>query len=289
MDRRSLAQDLRRWAVQEMGLPPHKAPSEEMLQRLFIGQCADIWKYVIRHVRSERTVRNMEGNLRWYQQMQHLEAQRSAEEKEQWRRKQLSQEILALRSELQLLQEQIQSAEKDVSRQELSNHKSQDINQRLMLLRAYTRSKEMECDGVRDETHNVQQSCVRLVDMGRVSRWDLVFPPPEEGPTFNTFPEPQILTDVREACQTRIKYLRSLYHDYSGSMPAGGDEMRSFNQSALDESDGEDLVFVPPEPRGLVSEALGLKERLGPEAAAGVGGHGPSIHVQQLLRDGVRP
>ncbi|XP_069599193.1 HAUS augmin-like complex subunit 5 isoform X2 [Ranitomeya imitator] len=227
MDRRSLAQDLRRWAVQEMGLPPHKAPSEEMLQRLFIGQCADIWKYVIRHVRSERTVRNMEGNLRWYQQMQHLEAQRSAEEKEQRRRKQLSQEILALRSELQLLQEQIQSAEKDVSRQELSNHKSQDINQRLMLLRAYTRSKEMECDGVRDETHNVQQSCVRLVDMGRVSRWDLVFPPPEEGPTFNTFPEPQILTDVREACQTRIKYLRSLYHDYSGSMPAGGDEMRS--------------------------------------------------------------
>ncbi|XP_073513653.1 HAUS augmin-like complex subunit 5 [Phyllobates terribilis] len=228
MDRRSLAQDVRRWAVQEMGLPPHKAPSEEMLQRLFIGQCADIWKYVIRHVRSERTVRNMEGNLHWYQQLQHSEAQRSAEEKELQRRKQLSQEILQLRSELQHLQEQIQSAEKDVSRQELSNHKSQDLNQRLLLLRAFARRKEMESDDLREENLNVQDSCVRLIDISRASQWDVVFPPLEEDSAMNTFPEPQVLRDVREACQTRFNYLRSLYDDISGSMPTGREDLRSF-------------------------------------------------------------
>ncbi|XP_073426497.1 HAUS augmin-like complex subunit 5 [Dendrobates tinctorius] len=244
MDRRSLAQDLRRWAVQEMGLPPHKVPSEEMLQRLFIGQCADIWKYIIRHVRSERTVRNMEGNLHWYQQIRRSEVQRSAEEKEQQRRWQLSQEILALRSELQHLQEQIQTAEKDVSRQELSNHKSQDINQRLVLLRAYTRTKEMECDGLRDETHKVQENCVRLVDIGRASQWSLVFPNTEEGLAMR-FPEPQVLREVREAYQMRVKYLRSLYDDFSGSIPAG-DDMRSFtNQQWMNQTEKIWCMYPP--------------------------------------------
>ncbi|XP_063798244.1 HAUS augmin-like complex subunit 5 isoform X2 [Pseudophryne corroboree] len=228
MDRRNLAQELRRWVVEEMGLPQQKAPSEEMLQRLFIGQCADIWKYVIRHVRSQRTVRNIEGNLMWYQQLQHSVAQRSVEEEELQHKKQLCQEILELRSELHHLQEQISSAEKEIVSQELNNEKSQDYRRRSLLLRAFNKKRGEECEVLRESNARIQYRCEQLQDVSRASQRELIFPTLDVGSAGVTFPEPEILRDVRDVCQMRKKFLRSLHDDsISGSLLTGGEELRS--------------------------------------------------------------
>ncbi|XP_069812465.1 HAUS augmin-like complex subunit 5 [Dendropsophus ebraccatus] len=228
MDRRGLAQELRRWAVEEMGLPQQKAPTEEMLHRLFIGQCADIWKYIIRHVRSQRTVKNMEGNLLWYQQLQRSEAQLSAEEEEQQRRKRLCQEILDLRSELQHLQEQIQSAEQEVVGQDLNGHKSQDFRRRSLLLGAYNTKREEECEALRGSNLRIQYRCDQLQEVSRASQREVVFPALDAGSAMDTFPEPEVLRDVRNVCQMRFKFLRSLHDDtVSGSLLSGGEDLRS--------------------------------------------------------------
>ncbi|XP_040278298.1 HAUS augmin-like complex subunit 5 [Bufo bufo] len=229
MDRRSLAQELRRWVVEEMGLPQQKAPTEEVLQRLFLVQRAsDIWKYVIRHVRSQRTVKNIEGNLLWYQQLQHTEAQRSVEEEQQQRRKQLCQEILELRSELQHLQEQVQSAERDLTSQELNNHKSQDFCRRSLLLRAYNKKREEEWGTLRESNLRIQYLRDQLQEVSRASQRETVFPALDAVSALDTFPEPEVLRDVREVCQMRLKFLHSLYDDtVSGSLLSGGEDLRS--------------------------------------------------------------
>ncbi|XP_075696580.1 HAUS augmin-like complex subunit 5 [Rhinoderma darwinii] len=228
MDRRSLALELRRWVVEEMGLPQQKAPTEDMLQRLFIGQHGDIWKYVIRHVRSQRTVKNIEGNLLWYQQLQHSEAQRSAEKEEQQRRKQLCQEVLELRLELRHLQEQIQSAEREIVSQELNNHKSQDFRRRSLLLRAYNSKREEECEALRESNVRIRYRCDQLQDVSRASQRETVFPALDAGSALNTFPAPEVLRDVRGVCQMRFKFLRSLHDDtVSGSLLSGGEDLRS--------------------------------------------------------------
>ncbi|XP_077312530.1 HAUS augmin-like complex subunit 5 [Lithobates pipiens] len=226
MDRRGLAQELRRWVTEEMGVPSQKAPPEDVLQRLFIGQCADIWKYVICHVRSQRTVRNIEGNLLWYQQLQHSEAQRSAEEEEQQHRKQLCREILELRSELQHLQEQIQSAEGEILSQELNSEKSQDYRRRALLLRAFSKKRDEECEMLRESNARIQYRCEQLQDVSRVSQREIIFPLLEGDSASGTLPQPEVMRDVRDVCQVRLLFLRSLRDD-SISSSTGGDELRS--------------------------------------------------------------
>ncbi|KAM4702996.1 HAUS augmin-like complex subunit 5 [Rhinophrynus dorsalis] len=230
MERKSLAQELRRWAVEEMGLPSQKAPSEEMLQRLFIGQCADIWKFIIRHVYSQRNVRKIEGNLLWYQQIQHSEAQRSAEEEEQQRRKQLCREILELRSELQHLQEQIQNAEREVVSQELNNERAQDYCRRSLLLRAFHKKREEECEALNKSNTKIQYRCEQLQELRRASQSEVMFAAVDPGVSTSTFLDPEVMHDVREVCQMRYKFLRSLHDDaVSGSVMAGKEDLRSLS------------------------------------------------------------
>ncbi|KAM9299092.1 HAUS augmin-like complex subunit 5 [Gastrophryne carolinensis] len=228
MERRGLAQELRRWMLEEMGLPPQKAPPEDVLQRLFFGQCADIWKYVIRHVRSQRTVRSIEGNLLWYQQLQHSEAQRTAEEEQQQRRKQLSREILELRSELQHLQEQIQSSEREIAGQELNTEKPRDHRRRTLLLRAFSKKKEVDCESLRDSNARIQYRLEQLQDVTRASQREVIFPSLDPSAAGSTLPEPEVMREVREACRVRFQFLRSLHDDVvSGSLLTGGEELRA--------------------------------------------------------------
>ncbi|KAG8569958.1 hypothetical protein GDO81_014614 [Engystomops pustulosus] len=227
MDRRGLAQELRRWVQEEMGVPQQKAPSEEILQRLFIGQCADIWKYVMRHVRSQRTVKNIDGNLLWYQQLQHSEAQHSEEEKERQRRRQLCQEIQELRTELQHLREQIVSAEREVVAQELNNHRSQDFRRRSLLLRAYNRKRWEQWEALQDSNLRIQYRCDQLQDVSRASQREIVFPALDANMAMNSFPEPEVLREVREVYDIRYKFFRSIYADtISGSVLPGRDDLR---------------------------------------------------------------
>ncbi|XP_063022523.1 HAUS augmin-like complex subunit 5 isoform X2 [Melospiza melodia melodia] len=69
-----MAQALERWLREEMELPPSAIPSPAALRRLCSGPAAPIWDYVIRHVRNQRNVKKIRGNLRWYGHLQELEA-----------------------------------------------------------------------------------------------------------------------------------------------------------------------------------------------------------------------
>ncbi|XP_040183045.1 HAUS augmin-like complex subunit 5 [Rana temporaria] len=226
MDRRGLVQELRRWVTEEMGVPPQKVPPEDDLQRLSIGQCADIWKYVTCHVRSQRTVRYIDGNLLWYQQMQHSVAQRSAEEEEQQYRNRLCREILELRSELEHLQEQIQSAEGEALSQELNSEKSQDYRRRTLLLRAFNQKREEECEMLRENNTRIHYRCEQLQEVSRVSRREIIFPLVGGDSARGTLPQPEVMRDVRDVCQVRFAFLRSLCDDSITSL-SGGDEFRS--------------------------------------------------------------
>ncbi|OCT73478.1 HAUS augmin-like complex subunit 5 [Xenopus laevis] len=230
MERRSLAQELKKWAVEEMGLPAQKAPSEEMLQRLFIGQCGDIWKFIIRHIHSHRTVRKIEGNLLWYQQLQHTEAQRTAEEEQQQRRKQLCKEILELRAELHHLQEQIQTAEREIVGQDLNCERAQDLCRRSLLLRAFNKKREEECEALCQSNKKIQYRCEQLQEIRRASQREVMFSAVDPDLSSSTFLEPEVLRDVREVCKLRFKFLRSLHDDsISSSVHPGKEDLRSLS------------------------------------------------------------
>ncbi|KAM4651036.1 HAUS augmin-like complex subunit 5 [Discoglossus pictus] len=230
MERKTLAQELKRWAVEEMGLTAQKAPSEDTLQRLFIGQCADIWKYIIRHVHSQRNVRKIEGNLLWYQQLQRSEAQRSAEEQEQQRRKKLCKEILELRSELQHLQEQIHSAEREIVNQDLSSVKAHDFCRRSMLLQAFNRKREQEYAALNESNLKIQYRCEQLRGLKRASQREVTFSNLDREAAAAQGLESDVLRDVRAVCQVRFQFLQSLHDDtVTGAMRAVGTDMRSLS------------------------------------------------------------
>ncbi|XP_054147593.1 HAUS augmin-like complex subunit 5, partial [Melozone crissalis] len=69
-----MAEALERWLREEMELPPSAIPSPAALRRLCSGPAAPIWDYVIRHVRNQRNVKKIRGNLRLYGHLQELEA-----------------------------------------------------------------------------------------------------------------------------------------------------------------------------------------------------------------------
>uniref|UniRef100_A0A452S405 HAUS augmin like complex subunit 5 n=1 Tax=Ursus americanus TaxID=9643 RepID=A0A452S405_URSAM len=60
------ARELGCWATEEMGAPVAARAPESTLRRLCLGQGADIWAYVLRHVHSQRSVQKIRGNLLWY-------------------------------------------------------------------------------------------------------------------------------------------------------------------------------------------------------------------------------
>lgn len=71
----ALEAELQRWARDEMGL--NEQLHEATIRRLCCGQCADIWGYVIKHVRSCRNVEKIRGNLKWLHHMEQVKAPRS--------------------------------------------------------------------------------------------------------------------------------------------------------------------------------------------------------------------
>ncbi|KAM3669379.1 uncharacterized protein VK521_005468 isoform 2-T2 [Ammospiza maritima maritima] len=68
-----MAEALERWLREEMELPASAIPSPAALRRLCSGPAAPIWDYVIRHVRNQRNVKKIRGNLRLYGHLQELE------------------------------------------------------------------------------------------------------------------------------------------------------------------------------------------------------------------------
>ncbi|XP_054855427.1 HAUS augmin-like complex subunit 5 isoform X2 [Eublepharis macularius] len=225
----SLAQELRRWAAEEMKLPPGKIPSESAARRMCSGQCADIWKYVIRHVRHQRNVKKIRGNLLWYQQMEGTEGKSSGSDSEKERRKQLVQGITRLRGELDQIDLQIKAAQRELAADEVASEVAQekirDAKHRTLLLKAYSARVTAERQQLRTQVVQVRGRLEQLQEMERKARTAVAFGSgraPEAG-----FPslEPEVLRDVREACRLRFQFLKTLFeHSVSGNCPSGMSE-----------------------------------------------------------------
>ncbi|XP_032921205.1 uncharacterized protein LOC116999023 isoform X3 [Catharus ustulatus] len=108
-----MAQALERWIREEMELPPSAIPSQAVLRRLCAGPTAPIWDFVTRHVRSERNVKKIRGNLRWYGHLQEMEAAAAGPPSRQGA---LRAEVEQLRKELQLLEDAIEGAQEEAWR-----------------------------------------------------------------------------------------------------------------------------------------------------------------------------
>nr|XP_033770862.1 HAUS augmin-like complex subunit 5 [Geotrypetes seraphini] len=221
MERKSLAQELKKWAMEEMGLPAHKIPSEAVLRKLCVGQSADIWKYVIRHVHSQRNVKKIEGNLLWYQHLQQSEVKQSESELQQARRKQLVKEISAVKLELPQLIQQIKMAERELTANETlveaSFERIQDARRRTLLLKAYFEKKEQEREKLRESNSRLSHRVEQLQEMSRKANEEVLLgaqtPDPNLSVSSFSILEPEVLRDVKEACQMRFQFLKSLHDD----------------------------------------------------------------------------
>uniref|UniRef100_A0A8C6MSD0 Uncharacterized protein n=1 Tax=Mus spicilegus TaxID=10103 RepID=A0A8C6MSD0_MUSSI len=71
--------ELSRWAAEEMEVPLAAHPLESMLRRLCLSQCADIWAYIVQHVRSQRNIKTIQGNLLWHAYQDNPKIHRKAE------------------------------------------------------------------------------------------------------------------------------------------------------------------------------------------------------------------
>ncbi|XP_030068196.1 HAUS augmin-like complex subunit 5 isoform X2 [Microcaecilia unicolor] len=235
MERKNLTQELKKWAMEEMGLPAHKIPSETVLRKLCVGQSADIWKYVIRHVHSLRNVKKIEGNLLWYQHLQQSEVKQSESELQQARRKQLVKEISALKLEVPQLIQQIKMAEREVIANETlveaSFERIQDARRRTLLLKAYSAKKEQEREKLHESNSRLSHRVDQLQEMSRKANEEVLLgaqaPDPNLSVSSFCILEPEVLRDVKEACQMRFQFLKSLHDDsVAGNLHSVSEELR---------------------------------------------------------------
>ncbi|XP_042295984.1 HAUS augmin-like complex subunit 5 isoform X2 [Sceloporus undulatus] len=218
----TLAQELRRWAAEEMKLPPGRIPSERAARRMCSGQCAEIWKYVIRHVHHQSNVKKIRGNLLWYQQMEEAEGKPSGLESEKECRKQLVQGIARMREELQKIDLHIESAQRELMADEVTLETAQeeirDAKRRTLLLKAYSTRVMAERQQLHRKATQIRGRLEQLEEMESKSRTAVIL-----GKTSTSgLPslKPEVLHDVQEACQLRFQFLKTLFErSISGNLP----------------------------------------------------------------------
>ncbi|XP_067399073.1 HAUS augmin-like complex subunit 5 [Emydura macquarii macquarii] len=228
MERGGPALELKLWAAQEMGLPPGKVPPDGAFRRMCSGQCAEIWRYVTRHVQHQRNVKKIRGNLLWYQHLEEAEGKPSRSEPEQELRQQLTQGVARLRGELQQLDLQIEMAQREVMADEVSLEAAQerirDAQRRSLLLKAYAARAAKERQRLQGNVAQLAGRLEQLQDISRKAKVELTVggKVPDLGLAGM---EPEVLRDVRTACQLRFRFLKSLFeHSTSGALPDGMSE-----------------------------------------------------------------
>ncbi|XP_026541073.1 HAUS augmin-like complex subunit 5 [Notechis scutatus] len=222
----SLAQELRRWAAEEMKLPPGKVPSERDARRMCSGQCADIWKYIIRHIHHQRTVKKIRGNLLWYQQMEKSEGNPNTSESDKERRKHLIQAISRLKKEDQQLDLQIGLAQREFVASEAIPETTQiwDAKQRRLLLKAYSARITAERQQLHKKAAQVKGHLEHLKEMEKKGKMVVVFGGRHPEPQFSIL-KPDVLRDVQESCQLRFQFLKTLFENsISGRSPGTNEE-----------------------------------------------------------------
>ncbi|XP_014693739.2 HAUS augmin-like complex subunit 5 [Equus asinus] len=201
----ALAQEARQlgcWVAEEMEAPLAARVPESTLRRLCLGQGADIWTYILRHVHSQRSVKKIRGNLLWYGHQGSPEAHRKLE---------LETAVARLRAEILELDQSLELMERETEAQDMAVEQAlqsiQDTQRRALLLRAQAGAMRRQQRGLQDPTQRLQNQLRRLQDIERKAKVNITFGPLTSAALGL---EPVVLSDIRTACTLRTQFLQNL-------------------------------------------------------------------------------
>ncbi|KAL9964069.1 hypothetical protein ACROYT_G027647 [Oculina patagonica] len=121
-----LADQLRSWALDEMRFRPQgrhihtPLPTKDDFKMLCRGAMVDVWKYVLQHVRSKKSVQKLRGNLKLQKLIQEMGARTGDtpddKERESVKEKhsQLTKELLEVRSKVHHLEKEVKAVQKEI-------------------------------------------------------------------------------------------------------------------------------------------------------------------------------
>ncbi|XP_036088022.1 HAUS augmin-like complex subunit 5 isoform X2 [Rousettus aegyptiacus] len=212
------ARELVCWAAEEMEAPEAARAQESTLRRLCLGQGADIWAYILRHVHSQRNVKKIRGNLLWYGHQCSPEACRKLE---------LEAAVARLQAEIQELDQSLELMDQETEAQDMAMEQAlqnmQDTQRRALLLRAQAGVMRRQQRGLQNPMQWLQNQLRRLQDTERKAKVDVTFGPLTSAALGL---EPVVLGDVRTACTLRTQFLKNLLIPQAkgGSVPTPQDD-----------------------------------------------------------------
>ncbi|XP_022064664.2 HAUS augmin-like complex subunit 5 [Acanthochromis polyacanthus] len=217
---RNLVQELKRWATEEFNLTPDSLPNDSYFKTLCVGTGKSIWKYIIQHVFQQRNVRIMRGNLQWYKVLQDKEVKQTEGQSEAAKRRELQRKIDQLRAEISHLDSQMSGTEEQVASQEQSISRTwaevEDSQRRDLLLQAFRQRCTSGRTVLSDELQKISGHCQTLEQMARKAENEVLFDGQTSRSTddenFNSkaAAEAQVLREVRELCDDRVRFYQSL-------------------------------------------------------------------------------
>ncbi|XP_059760715.1 HAUS augmin-like complex subunit 5 isoform X2 [Balaenoptera ricei] len=213
------ARELGCWAAEEMEAPVAARAPESTLRRLCLGQGADIWAYVLRHVHSQRNVKTIRGNLLWYGHQDSPEARRKLK---------LEAAVAHLRAEILELDQSLELLERETEAQDMAMEQAlqsmQDTQRRALLLRAQAGAMRRQQRGLQGPMQQLQNQLRHLQDIERKAKVDINFGPLTSAALSL---EPVVLGDVRTACSLRTQFLQKLLMPRAkgGSIPTPRDDL----------------------------------------------------------------
>nr|XP_048294047.1 HAUS augmin-like complex subunit 5 isoform X3 [Myodes glareolus] len=218
MDQTPKARELSCWATEEMEVPQAARPGESTLRRLCLGQGSDIWAYIVQHVRNQRSIKTIRGNLLWYGHQDNPKVRQKLE---------LEATVTRLRAEIQGLDQNLELMDRETEAQDMAMAQElqsmKETQHRALLLKAQARAVQRQQRGLQDPMQKLQNQTRHLQDMQRKAKVDVTF-----GPLVSTAPalEPEVLRDVRTACSLRTQFLQNLLIPKArgGSIPSPRDD-----------------------------------------------------------------
>ncbi|XP_057389279.1 HAUS augmin-like complex subunit 5 isoform X3 [Balaenoptera acutorostrata] len=224
------ARELGCWAAEEMEAPVAARAPESTLRRLCLGQGADIWAYVLRHVHSQRNVKKIRGNLLWYGHQDSPEARRKLK---------LEAAVAHLRAEILELDQSLELLERETEAQDMAMEQGlqsmQDTQRRALLLRAQAGAMRRQQRGLQGPMQQLQNQLKHLQDIERNLSPNCTPLPRKAKVDINFGPltsaalslEPVVLGDVRTACSLRTQFLQKLLMPRAkgGSIPTPRDDL----------------------------------------------------------------
>ncbi|KAF7695644.1 HAUS augmin-like complex subunit 5 [Silurus meridionalis] len=262
----SLVLELKRWAAEELDLPPHKLPHDSYIKTLCVGAGASIWKYVIQHVYSERKVRLMRGNLQWYKVLQNKELKQVEGQNADARRGTLQKEISELQTELFHIDQKISTAEEQLANEEQSvnRHFAQYEESRLreLMLDSFRMRCAEERDALTRHTQTISVQRQAFEQLARKAEVNVAFGG-SDGGDGSTATEPLVLRNVRDLCRDRVLFFQSLQDDMLKSTSSDfTPEQRSAAYQHWLSSVEDVLRAYPPNQLLLALQALASKQQV---------------------------